>query len=352
MRDLFANRLKNARKLAGMSQDELVSAMDGFVKKTSIAKYERAEMMPDSSVVLAISQALGLLPGYFLREFNVSIQKPEFRKKKKLSVKELASIEQKVMSSLEDYLELEELAGRADIFERPLMNLSIQNAEDVEIAAETLLHDWKLGLKGISNVFNVLEANGIRLIEIPTDESFDGTSTYANNQIPLIVCNKNYPVERKRLTVLHELGHLLLNFSKEISSDEKRKENLCFRFGAALLMPRDCVFKEIGKKRHELPLAELIIFKERYGLSVHAIIRRALELDIINESYYRSWHIKYNSNKKEEGWGHYPVIEKPGRFDQLMLRAIAEQVISVEKAAELVGLKSFDFIEKYKLNEF
>jgi len=350
MKDLFAKRLKNARKLAGMSQDDLVSAMDGFVKKTSIAKYERAEMMPDSTVVLAISQALSLMPSYFFREFKVSIEKPEFRKKKKLGTKELEKIEQKVMLSLEDYMELEELAGIANSYERPLLHLSIQNAEDVEIAAETLLEDWNLGQNGISSVFHVLEEKGIRLVEIAADDSFDGISAYANGHIPLIVCNQNYTVERKRLTVLHELGHLLLNFNKEISEDEKRKENLCFRFGAALLMPRDCFFKEVGKKRRSLSLSELILLKERYGLSVQAIVRRAYELEVVNEFFYTNWMIAHRANKKEIGWGNYPLTEKPSRFDQLLLRAVAEQVISTEKAAELVGLKINEFIEKYGID--
>lgn len=349
MRKIFAQRLKNARKLAGMSQDDLVSAMDAYVSKTSIAKYERAEMMPDSRVILALSQALGLLPGYFLREFNVSIQKPEFRKKKKLSQKELESIEQRVMSSLEAYIELEELAGRADIFEQPLGNLRIRSANDVELAAEQLLTVWHLGLNGIAPVFSVLEEQGIRLIEVEANEAFDGFSTFANGSIPVIVVNKAYSVERKRLTVLHELGHLLLQFSKDISADEKRKENLCFRFGAALMMPRDCFFKEIGRKRHELQLLELILLKERYGLSIQAIVRRAWELKVIYDFHYKSWQIRFSANKKELGWGNYPMNEQSSRFDQLLIRSVAEQVISMDKAAELTGLIISEFTNKYKI---
>ena len=350
MKELFARRLKNARKLAGMSQDDLVGAMDGIVKKTSIAKYERAEMMPDSRVVMALSRALGVLPGYFTREFNVSIQKPEFRKKKSLGVKDLESIEQKVMTSLELYLELEELAGKTDVFERSLSGKIIHNEEDVEDAAEQLLAEWNLGLKGFSNVFSVLEEHGIRLIEVATDTTFDGFSTYANGVIPVIVYNNVFTVERKRLTVLHELGHLLLNFDEAILTDESRVEKLCFRFGAALMMPRACFYKEIGSKRHRLPLEELIILKNRYGISVAAIVRRALNLGVINESYYLSKQFELKNNRLEEGWGHYGIAEEPSRFIQLLLRSLAEQVISPEKASELAGMKSNEFMNKYHIS--
>jgi Zn-dependent peptidase ImmA (M78 family) len=324
--------------------------MDGIVKKTSIAKYERAEMMPDSRVVMALSLALGVLPGYFTREFNVSIQKPEFRKKKSLGVKDLESIEQKVMTSLELYLELEELSGKTDVFERSLSSKIIYNEEDVEEAAEQLLTEWNLGLKGFSNVFSVLEEHGIRLIEVTADTTFDGFSTYANGVIPVIVYNNVYTVERKRLTVLHELGHLLLNFDEAIQADEQRVEKLCFRFGAALMMPRACFYKETGSKRHHLPLEELIILKNRYGISVAAIVRRAFTLGVINESYYLSKQFDLKKNRLEEGWGHYGIVEEPSRFIQLLLRSLAEQVISLEKASELAGMKSNEFMNKYHIS--
>ena len=349
MKELFAKRLKNARKLAGLSQDDLVSAMDGYVKKTSIAKYERAEMMPDNRVMLALSKALGVLPGYFTREMNITIQKPAFRKKKSLGVKELESIEQKVMSSLESYLELEELAGSADFFHRNLTDIVIHNEEDIENAAEQLLGEWKLGLNGFFNVFSVLEEHGIRLIEVTADKAFDGFSTYANGQIPVIVYNKDYPVDRKRLTVLHELGHLLLNFSDEISIDEKRIERMCFQFGGALMIPRSCFFNEMGHKRHNLPIFELSLMKTKYGMSVGAIVRRAHILNVINDAYYQSMQFTLGENRTEVGWGSCGLIEEPSRFNQLLVRSVAEQVISIEKAAELTGMKSFEFMNKYQI---
>ncbi|MFZ4464565.1 MAG: helix-turn-helix domain-containing protein [Bacteroidales bacterium] len=350
MKELFARRLKNARKLAGMSQDDLVCAMDGYVKKTSIAKYERAEMMPDSLVVLAMSQALGVLPGYFTREMNVTIQKPEFRKKRSLGVKELESIEQKVISSLESYLELEEMAGCADIFEKNLTTELICHEEDVERAAEKLLGEWNLGLNGFFHVFSVLEERGIRLIEVRADKAFDGFSSYANGNIPVIVFNKDYPVDRKRLTVLHELGHLLLNFSEDLQKDEKRMEKMCFRFGAAMLMPRSCFNREVGVKRHYFPIPELVKLKVKYGLSVQAIVRRAWDLEVINDSYYQTMQFELTKNKTEEGWGEYGFPEEPGRFEQILLRSVAEEVISLEKAAELVGMKSYEFMNKYQIS--
>ncbi len=349
MKEVFAKRLKNARKQKGYSQDDLVMAMNGFVKKTSIAKYERAEMLPDSSVVIALSRALEVLPEYFSREFNVEVQKPEFRKKSSLGIKELEAIQQRVMTALEAYIELEELSGKDLRFHRHLTDRLIADADDAEAAAETLLKQWNLSTKGIASVFSVLEDQGIRLIEVSENPRFDGFSTYANGEIPVIVYNKVFPVDRLRLTVLHELGHLLLNFTDTVMADEALVENLCFRFAAAMLLPRSTMIAELGPKRHRVALQEYILLKGRYGMSVHALVRRARDLGIITQSEYNSFHFMHRKNAKEIGWGNYGVNEKPERFEQLLIRSVAEKQISLEKGAELAGIKSIDFIEKYQL---
>ena len=80
MKELFAKRLKSARVRAGMSQDELVHRMDNIVSKNSISKYEKAEMLPDSKVLVALAKALDVKTDYFFREFKVEIENIEFRK--------------------------------------------------------------------------------------------------------------------------------------------------------------------------------------------------------------------------------------------------------------------------------
>ena len=70
MKELFAKRLKSARVRACMSQDELVHRMDNIVSKNSISKYEKAEMLPDSKVLVALAKALDVKTDYFFYFFN------------------------------------------------------------------------------------------------------------------------------------------------------------------------------------------------------------------------------------------------------------------------------------------
>ena len=55
---MIGARLKLARAAAGLSLRELESGLQGLVTAQAIGKYERDEMMPSSSVLIALARAL------------------------------------------------------------------------------------------------------------------------------------------------------------------------------------------------------------------------------------------------------------------------------------------------------
>ena len=52
---MIGNRLKRAREAVGLSLRDLEGAIHGQVSAQAIGKYERGEMMPGSTVLLALS---------------------------------------------------------------------------------------------------------------------------------------------------------------------------------------------------------------------------------------------------------------------------------------------------------
>ena len=88
MKDIIAKRIKSARNLAGFSLRELSARMDGIVSHNAIKKYEAGVMMPDSKVLLALSNALNVKTDYFFKPYEINIDSIEFRKKSKLSLKD------------------------------------------------------------------------------------------------------------------------------------------------------------------------------------------------------------------------------------------------------------------------
>ncbi|MCG2462891.1 XRE family transcriptional regulator [Flavobacteriaceae bacterium F89] len=346
MKELFAKRLKSARLLSAMSQDNLVKAMDALVTKNAISKYERGLMMPNSAVLIKLAQALNVKPDYFFRPLGAEIGNIEFRKRSALGVKKTNAIKQKVSESVERYLEIEDLLNIKSKFKNPIGDLVIADIFDIEKAVNTLLKSWKLGFNALPNVIEVLEDKEIKVIELDADMAFDGLSGWADDQIPIIVVNRNFNIERKRFTALHELGHLLLSFSDHLT--DKDIEKLCHAFAGAMLIPYETFINELGaKKRKSISLTELISIKETYGISIQAIMARARAHGVINEHSFIAFRKYISGNREEKYLGHYQGKEQSDRFMQLIYRAAAEEVISLSKAANLSNEKLASFRDQF-----
>lgn len=348
MKEIFAHRLKTARLIQGLSQVDLAEKL--AVSKQAISKYEHGQMLPDSRVLLKISQILGQKPDFFTRPVSVGMESVEFRKKSVLKGKNLTAVKARIASEIECYLELEDILGIREAFSSPLDNFSIKNIEDVEAATIHVLEVWNLGFNPLPNVVEMLEHKAIKVVEIDAPQSFDGLSTTVKNGVPVIVLNKNFDVVRKRFTALHELGHLLMTLPNDIS--HKAKEAFCNRFAGAMLIPKHIFIEEMGAKRYNVSVNELIKIKESYGISIAALVYRANDLRVITDSSAkRFWKFRNESTKrkKEIGWGSYKGQETSGRFEQLLYKALAEELISWSKAASLANVEIVDLRKKFQV---
>lgn len=336
MEQLFAQRLKSARIMRGLSMDGLCNLMGNVISKQSISKYENGKMLPDSTVLIALAEALKVSVDFLFRPSHAELESIEFRKKSKLHVGELNSIKEKVRDSVERYLEIESILDINSSFAVNLMDVTVQSADDVKALALRLRKEWKLGEDAIGNIINVLEENEVKVIELNASMEFDGLSGYVNKNNPIIVLNKNFTAERQRFTALHELGHLLLNFDQAISS--KEQEIYCNLFASEMLMPSSHFIKMLGASRKDISLQELIPIQEQYGISIDALMYKAKELNVISELRYKTYCIKKNSsqNLKDEINKTRYSKEISYRFRSLVYRAIASEIISYSKASALL----------------
>ncbi len=344
----FPERLKSARLMNGLSLQALADRIDNRVTKQALSKYEQGQMMPSSEIVHLLSEALQVRPDYFFSETEVNFGMIEFRKLSKYPAKEKNRIMEITRDALRRYIELEEIVGVDSVLDNPLKNTTIQSEtaqSDVEAAALQLRQAWNLGSGPIANVIELLEDHHIKVVEISSDVALDGFSTYVNDEISVVVLNKDklddYP-DRKRWTALHELGHLLLSDLSTFA--EKEKEKLCHYFAGALLFPEAVIKAELGERRTRLSLQELGALKQQYGISMQAIVYRAKELGIINEYYFKQFFFMFRQMgyKTEEPIKYYGY-EQSTRFKQLLFRALAEEIISMSKAAALNNQKLAEF---------
>lgn len=333
----------------GLSLEALAERLGNVVSRQALHKYEQGAMRPDSKMLVNLSNALNVPSDYFYRETQVGLNNIAFRKLKRLLKSDQNIAVEKTRDFLERYVELENILGSGMPFVNPLEPKEISTPEEAEAQADRMREVFVLGKDPFSNVIELLESKGIRVLEILLHDDFSGMSTWVNDDIPVIVVNKTLDVpeqlHRKRFTVLHELGHLLLNFPEGI--EEKQEERLCNIFAGALLLPSDSLREKIGSSRLHLLENELVLIKEEFGISVRAVLIRAKQAGILSDYAYQAHQIELTQRygkKKEPGM--YLGIERANRFYHLLYRAMAEEVISMSKAAALDGLKLAEFRDK------
>ena len=370
-KEVFAIRLQNARKVSGMSQAELASKMSELqsvcpamykgVSSTAIEKYEKGVMVPDNDIIMVtIAKALNTNVANLRRPFRVMIGKFAFRKKSKLGKKAVERILILAQQRIEKYVEVERLLNEEIGCNVDFSNFVVRNKNDARAIANMLRKEWNMGIGPISSAINLLESHGVKVIEVEEDpELFDGTSSTVEG-MPVVVLNSNEgdpanpkhhnTYERRNLTLFHELGHQLMNIADDI--DDKEKENICNAFASEFLIPSEMFIKIFGAKRTGISFFELKDVQREYGISARALMHKASELGVITPSRYKYFNISLNKDPNLRYAIDETVIppQHSTRFERLVYRALASEVISISKAAELLDKSVSDVLDNFKIN--
>lgn len=319
--------------------------MQGIVTAQAIGKYERNAMMPSSRVLLALTRALSVSKDYLLKQGDLRLAQVEFRKKALTTAKAEASVRAKVLEAVERYRDAEHLLAIESAWIAPKgFPRSVSDADAAEVAAQDLRSRWELGLDPIPNLCALLEEHQLKVQVLGLPEAVSGLHALVvadeSTAIPVVIVNGDQPGERQRFTLAHELGHILLELP-----DGSVGEKLCQRFASAFLMPSPAVVGEVGPKRHGMPVRELFRLKALFGVSAQAVAYRCRDLGIISQALFVSIFREFGRRKWRKDEPNPSAPEKPLRFERLVMRALAEDVIGEARAAELLGLSVWELIE-------
>ncbi|MBQ9172409.1 MAG: helix-turn-helix domain-containing protein [Bacteroidales bacterium] len=344
---IFSKRLKSAREMKGLSMEGLSEKMDNIVSRQSIYKYEAAKMLPDSIVLIKLAEVLNVKVDYFFRPFSVALTDIEFRKRAKMSEKERKSIQQRVMDHVERYFEIEDILGIEENSAPGFVDKIVKTRRDAINIAQQLRQKWELGEDGITDVMNLLESKGIKIIEFNANDDFDGLSGTAGDD-KIIVLNSNIKsTERKRFTAIHELGHLIMKFDESL--DDKTRESLCHSFASEFLIPLK-VFKSIlgDISKSTLNMVAFAEIQHNFGISIDALIKKAADESMIAGNRQKNYHIRKNMNPSFKQYVEKSRInsEIPHRFISLVYEAYSKSLISVSKAAALLNVPVNDVLDK------
>jgi Zn-dependent peptidase ImmA (M78 family)/DNA-binding XRE family transcriptional regulator len=352
----FSSRLSIAREMAGLTMQELADRTD--LSKQAISKFENGLLSPSSSSIIKLAAALKTSQDFFFEETaetDIVLASISHREKRKIILDEFEAIKSDTSNYIFRFLELEKIAGNKQEFKNPISEMSIETRKDAEKAAKQIRKKWNLGNVQIPNVVELLESKGIKVFEVERSENFEGFAAWAG-KIPVIVINSAIKeITRVRFTTMHELGHIILQFVDDLGEDTI--ERLCDAFSGELLFPEEAIIIEFGQKRTKVTIEELKYLKEKYGMSISAIMVSAQQAGVIDfetlslwRMYYKQW---YNEGKD---FGRFASVETPQRFNKLLSSCLVEDKISLGKASVLAGVKEgvlkkrFNSLEKHQAN--
>ena len=333
--NMIGTRIKQRRYSFGLSLQDVANRMNHKgekITRAGLSKYENNLSIPRAKFLWVLAKVLGVKNDYFFKDSEVLIKWIAFRKHASLTRRMEEQIKGHVQEVLEGQLFLEKIMKPEKMF-FSLKKRKITSVEEAEDIAESIRYEWKLNEWPIESVTQLLEDKSFYVIEYDFKEKkFDGLSGLLNEKAPVVVTKKNVSIDRKRFNLSHELGHQVL----DVDDIPDFEEAAAHRFAAAFLFPKICAFNEIGEKRKKIDINELMIIKEKYGISLQAILRRCKDLKIISDSYYKSLFIDFS----RKGWrtvepGECGNFEEAVLFKRLVLKAIAEGIITEEKALEI-----------------
>jgi Zn-dependent peptidase ImmA (M78 family) len=345
---MIADRIRLARNKAGLSLRELAAAMDSLVTAQAIGKYERGEDIPSSKVLSGLAKALKVSISYLLDTQGLVLSGVEFRTKANTTAKDRAHVETEVLEWIERYLQVELVLDLdSSKWQCPVpCPVKLKTIGEAEHLAKNTREAWKLGVDPIPNMTELLEEKGLKVLTVPLPDRVSGFTCMVGRgegqpSLPVIVVNDRFSLERRRLTLAHELAHRLIDTHCLNEKDEEKAANL---FAGAFLMPREHLLNEVGKHRNALGYNEIVDLKHIYRVSGMALLMRLRQLDVISQAT-----LVYAFQTIARGWRTQEPeeLEKPAkrgererarRFERLSYRALAEGLISLGKAAELLRL--------------
>lgn len=321
--------IKSARIYRGYSITELAE-LTGISKQT-LSAYENNKRALTPENKMKLMQALDFPVEFFDKGMiaKVDNQTVFFRALKSTIEKDRQSIAESLLYITYVYEVLESYVN-FPVFNIPnnLLEKYDFKAEDnfnvIEDIAMYLRQFWDIGDRPINNIQDLLERNGIFIIKnYSKNEKIDAfsTSVKVNNGsiVHFVDVLETKSQSRINFDIAHELGHIILHkglTKEQYSAYFNKIEKDANRFASAFLMPESNAYDK---------LCNLIAFKPRFfipvanyfNVSIQAAVRRAKDLNIIDDYTYSSLYRTISAN----GWRKHEPIDRPGVIHETLLQA-------------------------------
>ena len=354
---ILGKRLAEARKAREKTQEEIAVAL-GCSRPTYIAM-EKGERLPKPDHIIQLAQLLGRTVNDLVRPGEpVTDLQPHLR----AAADKVKAADQNAMSSViddlqrlaEDYAELERMMNAPLQPNYPpeiRLNSRLDPAEQAEVAARQERNRLGLGDQPVIYLRRALEWDvGLRIFYRDLPSSIAGMYAYSTDLGGCVLVNHKHPEERRRVTMLHEYGHLLVDRFKPgidyltMPGRKPANERFAEAFSLCFLMPAESVrrrFQDILSSTGDFQVADLCRLRHYYFVSLEAMTLRLEQLGLIPKGTLRLLKDAKFKPKEAESILQLPSqaiddAKVPERYKYLAVRAFEQEKISQGRLARLL----------------
>ncbi|MEM5431840.1 XRE family transcriptional regulator [Cupriavidus oxalaticus] len=279
-------RLRQALAARRLTQAQLAGLVG--VSPATISKWRSGSQAPEADALERLAQVMNVTAEWFTRKRLPKSTMPLYRSNASAHVaaREMlgARLEwaEDVAFAMTSYVDFPAL--RLPTFD--FVDLEAIADSDIEDAATRCRHLWGLGTAVIPDLALAVESAGIVLVREETGVAqIEGLSAWsATLERPFVLLSADKAnAFRSRFDLAHELGHLILH-RHICRAEEKERHTLlerqAHRFAGAFLLPAESIAMDV---RTPVTLDSLLLLKQRWGVSVAAIIMRLVAIGVLSE---------------------------------------------------------------------
>lgn len=298
-------RLRRLRTAQGFGQIEFAERVG--IANGSVSKLENGRMPLTDSIAEAIGEVLDCSPAFLMSATRIMpTTRPLLRAYADASQKAVDRQMADCSTALEivDILGLRRIPDTIPVFNGDLLDDSAieQFALDVRAAAQLDERDV------VGNSIRAAERLGCVVLPMASELGRHlGLSVRADLSPVICVSRPSHdptlhvPGDRQRFTVAHEIGHLALHTALGIPSSAEEAtqvEKQAHLFAGAFLAPGDAMVEELRSLGGRVTLTTLGKIKERWGVSIKALVMRFRNLGVIDAETARSLYKQISAR----GW--------------------------------------------------
>lgn len=354
---VIGRRFGEARKKKGITQEQAAQHLS--CSRPTLIAIEKGERAASPEEIASLSGFYGVSVHEIVRPRQDAVQfRPHLRAAAeglRVDSSEMEDAIGEFQRLAQNYHELEEIT-KAPLQRNYPAIVDLKSGIDPRVLAEDIADRERrrlgIGDEPSMHLRSILEEKvGLRIFYYPLPSSLAGMYAYDEVVGGCILVNLKHPPDRRRASLVHEYGHLIVDRFRpgvdllEYKGRKPRNERFTESFSMAFLMPvRDVRqrFCDIVNRTGDFQVADLCWMANYYAVSVEALAFRLEDLELIpgGAIAYLKDECAFKVREAQELLGLRPGSESegmlPGRYRLLAARAFRQGKISEGQLASFL----------------